>query len=715
MKGGAGSAGLRTEIQYVRGVGPRNAPLFARLGLATMGDLLHFYPRRYEDRRRLPPIGSLRIGESCTVRGRVVAVRTQSLRGGRTLLRVRVADETGAVELTWFNQPWIARRLADYRGEIIAFGAVKDGNRGLEIGSPEFELIEPDDDPEDFRRIVPVYPLTEGLSQKAVRKAVRHALEHVAELEDPLPERIRAEYRFPNLVESVRQVHWPTSMEELRRARERLVFEEFLGLQLGIQMKRAETGGEPGIAFPISRLACSPVGGGLFAELARVEGDRSLWDEVHRMLPFELTRAQKRVIGEIWADMERPHPMNRLIQGDVGSGKTAVAACAILAAVRCGYQAALMAPTEILAEQHALNLRRLFEPLDIRVELLVGKLTARQKAHAAARVGSGQAPIVVGTHALIQESVRFARLGLVIVDEQHRFGVLQRAALKAKADVVPDVLVMTATPIPRTLSMAVYGDLDVSVIDELPPGRRPVKTHWKRPSQRASVYRTVRELVAQGRQAYFVCPMIEESEKMQTQAAVDLHYRLSTHDLSNLRVGLLHGQMKSAEKEEVIERFRRGEIDVLVSTTVIEVGVDVPNATIMVIEDAHRFGLAQLHQLRGRVGRGAEQSYCILIAEATSRETEERLEVLVNTNDGFKIAEKDLEIRGPGDIAGVRQCGFADLRIANLVTDVEWLERAREVAIRIVRDDPRLERPEHRKLRETVRRPPGEASLVTVG
>jgi len=432
------------------------------------------------------------------------------------------------------------------------------------------------------------------------------------------------------------------------------------------------------------------------------------------MLAFDLTGAQRRVIEEIWADMELPHPMNRLVQGDVGSGKTAVAACCMLPAVRCGYQAALMAPTEILAEQHFVNLHRLFEPLGLDVELLVGKQTASQKRKAIERTQSGQVHIAIGTHALIQEGVKFANLGLVVIDEQHKFGVLQRKALRDKSLGNPDVLVMTATPIPRTLTMASFGDLELSVIDELPPGRKPVKTHAKLPYDRQSVYEGVRALVEQGRQAFFVCPMVSESEKMMAQAATDLHYRLSNGVFSAQKVGLLHGQMKSSEKEQVMEQFRKHELDILVSTTVVEVGVDVPNSSVMVIEDANRFGLSQLHQLRGRVGRGAQQSYCILIADTKGEDARARIDAMVQTNDGFEIAEIDLKLRGPGSMLGTMQSGNLDYKIADLVQDGKMLEIARQAAFRLIAADPKLERPEYAGILAMVKQKRSDAAVVTI-
>lgn len=736
--------GLETEVQYLKGVGPRLAPGLAKLGLATVGDVLHHLPRRYEDRRNVPPIRNARPGQWVTIRGRIADVSTRTVRGGMVILKAHVQDGTGVIGLTWFNQPWIARKLQTYRGEIVAYGMVKEANLLLEIASPEYELLDEDADHEDFARIVPVYPLTEGVHQKTVRRAVRSALEtYLSLVQDPLPEGFRKRHTLPPLGWCLKQVHEPESDDAREKARTRLVFEEFLYLQLQLAMARAQTQQELGISFPISSLEKGEDHGSRRAEqtVRDATGKASsvlaedqnlvdahlfeqeevakrsgipLWDQIHAMLPFDLTGAQRRVIQEIFRDMERPAPMNRLVQGDVGSGKTAVAACAMLAAVRSGYQAALMAPTEILAEQHYANLHRLFEPLGIEVVLLVGKQSKKERDLAVRKTADGTAKIAIGTHALIQGGVSFGHLGFVVVDEQHRFGVLQRAALRDKGLGNPDVLVMTATPIPRTLTMTLYGDLDVSVIDELPPGRKPVKTHWKKPFERSGVYDAVQKLLHEGRQAYVVCPMISENEKVSAQAAEDLHDRLQTGALKDWKVGLLHGQMKAKEKEEKMLQFRAREIDVLVSTTVIEVGVDVPNASVMVVEDANRFGLSQLHQLRGRVGRGEYQSYCILIADARTDDAIARMEIMRETNDGFKIAEEDLRLRGPGELVGTKQSGNLDLKIADLVRDAKQLERAREAAIQLIAEDSELGSPDHAGMLEKVRQRREKAALITV-
>ena len=708
---------LDTEVQFLKGVGPRLAPLFHKAGLRVVRDVLFHFPRRYEDRTKLPPIGSLRPGMQATVRGRVAGVEKRPLRGGRVVVTAYLTDGSGSIQLSWFNQPWVAKRL-DSADEIIAYGNVKQSGLLLEMASPEFEVVGDDDDAEAFARIWPVYPLTEGLPQKSVRRAARAAVESYADLvEDILPEGVRREHGLKGIAWCLTQMHLPESESDRLEARRRLVFEEFLLLQVALQQRRAEVHTEPGIAFDLEAIGGSAAAwpsGNLFAasEESKPKGD--IWDDVSKMLPFELTGAQKRVIGEIWSDMRSPHPMSRLVQGDVGSGKTAVAACAMLAAVRCGYQAALMAPTEILAEQHFAVLQRLFDPLGIEVALLVGKQTPTQRRKALDHTSTGVANIVVGTHALIQSDVKFLRLGLVVIDEQHRFGVEQRVDLRRKGLGNPDVLVMTATPIPRTLTMAICGDLDQSILDELPPGRRPVKTHAKLPGERDKVYAGVRKLISEGRQAYFVCPMVAESESTQAQAAKDLHYRLSTDVFPDLRVGLLHGQLKAKEKEEVMARFRDHELDILVATTVIEVGVDVPNASVMVIEDANRFGLSQLHQLRGRVGRGAHQSYCILIADVASDDARARIDAMVETSDGFKIAEIDLRLRGPGELTGTRQSGVLSFKVADLVQDAKLLEEARLAAQKIVAHDLHLALPEHAGLREASRRFRPDLAAVVV-
>ncbi len=689
-----GDSTRNLSVQYVKGVGPSGAKLLGKLGISTVEELLYTLPRRYEDRTHFRKIRDLRVGEWVTVKGRLIEVSARSNRGNFRIIRAVITDGSGSLGLIWFNQPWIEQKLRPWRGEVIVYGRVQEGDWGLEIASPEWELVSLEDDPQDFARITPVYSLTEGMYQKRIRRIVQSALSFAEKWEDPLPERFRQKHRLVPLAWALRNVHFPESESAQREARRRLVFEEFFYLQLALALNHRELGIAEGIAFDIPPTPAGGVGG------ETTGGRVSPVVELRRVLPWDFTRAQLRVMEEIFSDMRRPHPMNRLLQGDVGSGKTIVAASAMLAAVRCGYQSALMAPTEILAEQHFMNFRHLFEPLGISVALLVGKQSRKERATELERVKSGASPVVIGTHTLIQEGVEFHRLGLVIVDEQHRFGVMQRASLRRKGYGSPDVLVMTATPIPRSLTLALYGDLDLSVLDEMPPGRKPVRTHWKLPSERAQVYEGVRKLLQQGAQAYVVCPLVSESESLMAQAAEDLYQQMKEKVFPEYRVGLLHGQLPVSQKEEAMERFRRGELDVLVCTTVIEVGVDVPNATVMVIEDANRFGLAQLHQLRGRVGRGGQQSYCVLIGEATTKEAERRLRIMVETNDGFRIAEEDLNIRGPGEVMGTKQSGMVEFRVADLLQDGKLLEEARQAAFGLLEEDPDLSEPENLRIAE---------------
>jgi ATP-dependent DNA helicase RecG len=687
---------LETEVQYVKGVGTKLAQVLSKLNLYTLGDLLFHLPRRYEDRRQFRKIAHARPGDAVTVSGKLVTVDNVKVRN-LTLTKAYLDDGSGVLELVWYNQPYIKDTLTKLRNsQIVAYGIIKESPYGLQMETPEWEDLPDGADPDSLlsvNRIVPIYPLTEGIRQKRMRQIIWNAVQYAHLAPEILPRSVRERLGLMPIQQAIAQIHFPDSEQAIDPARQRLVFEEFFLMQLGVGMQRQRTRQERGIAM-------------------RIDADR-LNEMLHRIVPFELTNAQKRVISEIWSDMAQPHPMNRLLQGDVGSGKTIVAAAAILAAIDNQYQAAMMAPTEILAEQHYINLHRLFQPLGISVELLVGRLSNKQRQQARERIATGRGMVAVGTHALIQEGVSFARLGLAIVDEQHRFGVLQRAALRDKGT-MPHVLVMTATPIPRTLTLTLYGELDVSIIDELPPGRKPVRTHWKTPEERLKVYEGVRKLIQEGRQAYVICPLIDESDKLQVRAAEQMAEHLQKDVFPDLRVGLLHGRMKPAEKEAVMDAFRAGELQILVSTTVIEVGVDVPNAAAIVIEDADRFGLAQLHQLRGRVGRSEHQSYCVLIANPKSDDGQRRMDIMTRTNNGFLIAEEDLRIRGPGEIYGTRQSGMPSFRVADLVKDMRLLEVARQEAFHLLEHDPDLSRPEHAALREAVERFRHRFAIATV-
>ena len=676
---------LDDPVQRLTGISESFAATLGKgLGIFTTGDLLKHYPRRYEDRTHFKPICDIRHGESVTISGKVVSVENIPTRTRVTLTKVAIDDRSGIAFLVFFNQWYLKKQFEKLRGKtIVAYGkASRSGRGGLDMTDVEWEAPEDDADALSSGRIVPVYPLTEGALQARVRRAVWSVLQEYGELpEETLPPEIRARRDLVPLVEAFRNIHFPETDEALQAAQRRFVFDEFFGLQLVLAVRKRQA---------------DKIVGTIFAETSAPIA------ELTSALPYPLTGAQARVITEVAADMASAKSMNRLVQGDVGAGKTVIAMAALLIAVRNGHQAAMMAPTEILAEQHYLGIRRIMEALGVKVTLLSGSLPAKEKRAALASVASGETQIAIGTHALIQEYVAFHRLGLAVVDEQHRFGVMQRAALKQKG-FSPDILVMTATPIPRTLTLTVYGDLDVSIIDQLPPGRKPIKTHWKRGHERQAVYETLRKLLQEGRQAYVICSLIEENEKLQARAATELASHLQLQVFTDYKIGLLHGQMKSSEKEETMTRFRDKDLHLLVATTVIEVGVDVPNASVIVIEDADRFGMAQLHQLRGRVGRGTTQSYCLLIGDPKTDDGASRLATMAQTTDGFLIAEEDLKLRGPGDFYGTRQSGLQPLPFIDVLRDVPVLKEAREEAFALLESDPKLARPEHAALKAVVR------------
>ncbi len=679
----APAAGLATPLQYLKGVGPQRARLLERLGLVTARDALDWFPRRYEDRREFLPFRKLRVDEVQATAGTVWSVTPAPRGRPRLPLQVAVRDQSAFLSVVWFNTPYLAQVFK--RGQrIVLYGKVtRRGPGPLVMQQPEFEIIEDDEDASlHMGRIVPVYGLTEGLPQRPMRTLLHRVVERfAAEVRDGLPDELRRRRGLPASAEAYRAIHFPESLEEAEAARGRFVFEDFLLLQVGLAIRRRRDGTRAGHAI-------APPG--------------TLVERLLATLPFRLTAAQQRVWEEIRADLARPTPMNRLLQGDVGSGKTVVAVMALLTAVEAGFQAALMAPTEILAEQHLVTVRALVEPLGVPVVLLTSGQKGKEREAALAAAASAAAPIVVGTHALIQEGVAFHRLGLAVVDEQHRFGVLQRASLRAKGQ-HPDVLVMTATPIPRTLALTLYGDLDVSVLDELPPGRQRITTAWRSEARRREIYDFIRKELVEGRQAYVVYPLVEETEASDLKAATAMADHLAKEVFPDYRVGLIHGRMGFEAKDAVMRAFKAGEVHVLVATTVIEVGIDVPNASVMLIEHAERFGLAQLHQLRGRVGRGAARSYCILLASGLlSDEAQRRLQAMRETQDGFRIAEVDLEIRGPGEFFGTRQAGLPEFRAANLLTDGRLLEEARQEALALVERDPGLLLPEHRALREVL-------------
>ena len=693
---------LATPLQYAKSIGTRRAnKLIAELEIRTIGDFLQYYPRDYIDRASIKSIYEVgRSGEPETIQGKVVNHdKFTPRRGGKTVGKVMVYDGTGVAALINFGRRvGYLRNLLKVGTNVVISGKFGRRNSEIQTTDYEFEILEDEDATLIHTgRIVAKYPLTSNLTQRMLRQWIRGVLdEYGGAYPEILPLQVRQRLQLIDLRTAIKEIHCPTSDLYCKAARKRLAFDEFFLLELGLELKKKRWEiKEEGISFKV---------------------ESQLLDRFVVALPFQLTKAQKRVFGEIKADMESAHPMNRLLQGDVGSGKTIVAAMTLLCAIQSGYQGALMVPTEILAEQHAYNFSELLQPIGLNVVLLKGDLTTGERETVLADIADGSAHIVVGTHALIQKGVDFHRLGLVIVDEQHRFGVMQRATLRDKG-VTPDVLVMTATPIPRTLALTVYGDLNVSVIDEMPPGRQTVATRWVKEEGRGELYKDIEKAVRNGRQAYIVYPLVEESEKLEEiKAATEMADYLQREVFPHLRLGLLHGRMRSLEKQEVMAQFKSKQIDILVSTTVIEVGIDVPNATIMVIENAERFGLAQLHQLRGRVGRGEHRSFCYLVTAPKSKEGYERMKVMTRTNDGFEIAEADLRIRGPGEFFGTRQSGLPNLRIANLIQDSALLEAAKTEASQLAQADPRLQKPEHQLLKHTLRAHWKEnLELATVG
>lgn len=666
-----------TDIRYLKGIGEKRAELFNKLGVFTVGDLLRYLPRGYEDRTDIREICDVEDGESVCIRASLAGgIRSFRARTGARVIQTRVSDGTGVMNLTWFNAPYIEKTLRTDDG-FTFFGKVV--RKGI-----MFEMVNPIIEKESLAgqktgKIMPIYPCTAGLTQQNIRAAVSAALNSLDEaVTDIIPKNIRDKYLLMSEDEAIHKIHEPENFDSFDEARRTLAFEEFLILQTGVASAKQ---------YNMERKAPQIADVKCIAEFAE-------------NLPFELTGAQKRVINEIAADIRREIPMNRLVQGDVGSGKTIVAAAVMYAVVRQGYSAVMMAPTEVLAKQHMGSLSKIFGQFGIKIAFLSGSQKAAERAENIALIESGEAKIVIGTHALITGKVQIPRIALAIADEQHRFGVRQRTALAGKQCV--HTLVMTATPIPRTLSLILYGDLDISVIDELPPGRKPVSTLAVPENQRKKVEQFVLNKLDEGRQAYFICPLVEESEAIDANAVEKYMAALREGAYKNRRIAALHGRMKVAEKDEIMKRFAQGELEVLVATTVVEVGVDVPNATIMVIENAERFGLSQLHQLRGRVGRGEHQSYCVMIYKSVGEASRERMKIMCETNDGFKISEKDLEIRGPGEFLGTRQHGLPAMKVGNLMSDMQILRDAHDAALEILREDPALVAAENAELKKRI-------------
>lgn len=657
---------LSDSVRFVRGVGPKKAQLLEKMNIRTLGDMLHCYPRDYEDRTRIKRIADLQDGDKVSIRAIVGATPVlRHVRKGMDITKLTVFDGSGTLQITYFNNKYAAAQLHEGE-EYLFFGRVQGAGRQRMMLSPAHERCLTG---LERGRIVPVYPLTAGLGQKDMEKLAAAALSCEVRGEgDPIPAYLLEKYGLPGFAEAVRQIHCPRALDEVQAARRRMIFEELFLLCCGLQRLKERRREEEGLRFADTGLS-------------------AFW----RALGFAPTGAQRRAVDDLARDVASGKPMNRLVQGDVGSGKTVVAAALCALAAQNGYQAAVMAPTEILAAQHYESLSALFAGLGVSAELLTGSMGVRAKREALARIASGEAQVVVGTHALIQKGVAFARLGAVVADEQHRFGVAQRATLREKGQ-TPHTLVMSATPIPRTLALILYGDLDVSVIDELPPGRTPVKTYAVGEKMRRRIEAFMEKQIAAGGQVYVVCPLVEEGEGDTRLKSAEEHAQALRRALPGRRVGVLHGRMKPAEKDAVMTAFARGELDVLVATTVIEVGVNVPNASLMVVEDADRFGLSQLHQLRGRVGRGKRESFCIFFGADKGQAARERLRILAGTNDGFEIARADLAQRGPGDFFGKRQHGLPGLKMADLASDLQLMQDAREEAERLLAADPALSR-----------------------
>ncbi|MCC7187329.1 MAG: ATP-dependent DNA helicase RecG [Anaerolineales bacterium] len=693
-------AALDAKLNVLQGVGPKHAETLAKLGMITLGDMLYYYPRRYDDYSQLKPIKDLFYGEQVTVIGTIQSVHTRQIRSGKaSIVEVIIGDGTGALRLSYFNQPWLANRFK--QGNAISVSGKVDQYLGrLVMNSPDWESVEVEN--LHTNRIVPIYPLAERITQKWLRNVMKQVVEYFAPaVVDALPESVRNAAHVIPISEALLQIHFPSSQDKLNAARERLAFDEIFYLQMGVLRQRRDWLSVDGRRFSIS--------------------DGAL-DSLKTSLPFTLTAAQGRALADIRADLDSGKPMNRLLQGDVGSGKTVVAALAASIITSNGAQAAIMAPTSILAEQHYRNFTKLLgktlesdglpsvqeqAPALQRIRLLTGDTPESEKEEIRNGLANNTIKIVIGTHAVIEPNVQFADLQFVVIDEQHRFGVEQRAELRSKGT-NPHLLVMTATPIPRSLALTLYGDLDISVMDEMPAGRIPINTFVLRPQERERAFTLLRGQIKDGKQAFIIYPLIEESEKIEARAAVDDYETLSKEVFPDLKLGLLHGKMRPSEKDETMLKFRDKEYSILVSTTVVEVGVDVPNATVMLIEGADRFGLAQLHQLRGRVGRGADQSYCLLIPTREDATENERLQALAESNDGFFLAEKDLQIRGPGEFLGTRQAGFANsLRMAS-ITDVKLIEKARAQASAVFEKDADLSQPEHKLLAEALGRFWGE-------
>ena len=693
---------LETPVRYLKGIGPKRAKSLNKAGIYTIEDLLYYFPRRYEDRTNFTPVSKLQEGQIQTIKAEILAKvsRTSFRRRGFSIIEVAVGDETGKLFCVWFNQPYL-KEYFKVGESLILYGKVEHYGKRLQMNSPEFEIVSQEEDESlNIGRIVPVYTLPESMTQRSFRKIIKSVADkYLPILNDFLPYDIRSRNDLLNLAKSIINMHFPESADIQKQAYRRLAFEEFFVFQLPLVLRKLKKKEKTGIAH-------------------KVEGE--LADNFIDSLTFRLTDSQQRVVEEIKQDMHKPQAMQRLLQGDVGSGKTVVATIACVIAIQGKYQAAFMVPTEILARQHYEKISSQLSALSsqrnqIKTCLLTSSANDKEKEQIYKEIKEGKIDLVIGTHALLEEAVEFKNLGLVVIDEQHKFGVGQRALLPKKG-VNPDVLIMTATPIPRTLAITLYGDLDISIINELPPGRLPIKTFHFGQEKRSEAYAIAKDELKQGRQVYIIYPVIEESYSLDIAGAKKMYNELKTGEFKEYKLGLIHGRLKQEEQDLVMLKFKNKELDMLVSTTVLEVGIDIPNATCMIIEHAERFGLSQLHQLRGRVGRGEQESFCLLISDAETQEAKARLEAIVKHNDGFRIAEEDLKIRGPGEFFGKRQHGLAELKIANPLTQMQLLKRAREEAIKLVNLDSRLEMKQNIGLKDKLlQRFPEYEKLMIVG
>ncbi len=686
-----------SPIQFVKGVGPAKAKLLENLGVFTVEDLLYLFPNRYEDRSQLTPIAMLQPGYAQVVIGTIIAAPRRNFFSRTQAVEISIEDKSGRLFCVWFNQPYLAKTFKEGQ-EIAVYGRIEVFKKRLQMMSPVFELIGIDDRGLNMGRIVPIYPLTKGISQKYLRKLIDHCLsEYSTALEDILPDSIRIKYHLIYLRDCIRNIHFPDNLQQQQEGINRIAFEEFFLFQISVILRRLSIVSKQGITHRI---------------------DEDLKKLYAQSFPFALTNAQNKVIEEIIKDMSLPKPMLRLLQGDVGCGKTVVAFFGCLVAFKNKGQSAVMAPTELLAQQHFANFQKYLGAghfKNLKAGLLISGLAKKEKDAIYKQLHNGELDVVFGTHALLEETVKFKRLNFVVIDEQHKFGVKQRALLTSKGS-NPDVLIMTATPIPRTLCLTLYGDLEVSVINELPPGRGSIHTYHFPTEKSSGVYEKVRQWVKKGTQAYIVYPMIEESEKLDLKNATEMYERFCQLEFKGLRVALVHGRMDRKEVNEIMIKFKNHELDILVSTTVLEVGIDVANANVMVIEHAERFGLSQLHQLRGRIGRGQKDAVCILLGDCVTEESKQRIEAIVKTTDGFKIAEYDLQIRGPGHYFGGNQHGLNELRVANPVTHIDLLEKARHEASVITQKDPRLLTPGHERIKKIIqKRYPQYLELVFAG